>query len=275
MRGYLCIKIFCLVLICLFSGFALAGAQTDMDASAQINPKPGHAIQGPITCEVIPDVVSINLFYHGAMLIITGKSDPKDEIVIKISSPPVESGLKYYGKAAGLFWMKVGDMEFKPVSNVYLVYTTGRLEKITSPDERMKRRLGYDALKSQVEITSSKGPVDKDRWFKEFIKFKEKDRLYGINEGSIVRDGSGGYILKVNWPYQAPPDKYTIEALAVKDGVAYAKATQELIVKKTGMVNLLSDLAFQNAAIYGLIAIVIAMAAGLVVGLIFKGGGGH
>ncbi|MGQ9746128.1 MAG: hypothetical protein ACUVQV_09230 [Dissulfurimicrobium sp.] len=41
------------------------------------------------------------------------------------------------------------------------------------------------------------------------------------------------------------------------------------------MVNLLSDLVFKNAAIYGFIAVIIAMAAGLVVGLIFKGGGGH
>jgi uncharacterized protein (TIGR02186 family) len=259
----------CAAWIFFFAGSSLVRAEAVGGAPVK------HAIHGPITCEVIPDVVSINSFYHGAKLVITGKSDPKDEIIIMISSPVGESSLKYMGKAAGLFWMKVGDMEFKPVSNVYLVYTTGKLEGITSPDERMKRRLGYDALKSQVEIASSKGSVDKERWFNEFIKFKEKDRLYGINEGVVVKDNQGGYSLNVNWPYQAPPETYTIEAFAVRDGAAYAKATQELIIKKTGIVNLLSDLAFKNAAIYGLIAIIIAMAAGLVVGLIFKGGGGH
>lgn len=259
----------CAALILFSAGSSLVCAEVVGGVPAK------HAIQGPITCEVIPDVISIDSFYHGAKLLITGKSDPKDEIIIVISSPTGESSLKYMGKAAGLFWMKIGDMEFKPVSNVYLVYTTGKLEEITTPAERMKRRLGYDALKSQIEITSSKGPVDKERWFNEFIKFKEKDRLYGVNEGVVVKDGKGGYSLKINWPYQAPPETYTIEAFAVRDGIAYAKATQELIIKKTGMVKLLSDLAFKNAAIYGLIAIIIAMIAGLVVGLIFKGGGGH
>ncbi len=257
----------CLAGIFLIAGHSFAGAQTGVFAN--------HAIQGPITCEIIPDEVFINSFYHGGKLRVTGKSGPGDDIIVKISSPPVESSLKYMGKAAGLFWMKVGDMEFKPVSNVYMIYSTGKIDGITSPDERLKRWIGYDALRSQVEISSSKGPVDKDRWFNEFIKFKEKNRLYAIHEGSIVEDSQGGFSLDVDWPYQAPPGEYTLEALAVKGGAVYAKATQKLVIKSAGMVNLLSDLAFKSAAIYGLIAIVIAMLAGLLVGIIFKGGGGH
>lgn len=266
------IKYLYLVAVCLSGIFFIAGHSS---ARTQPGVFTNHAIQGPITCEIIPDEVRIDLFYHGGKLKITGKSDPGDDIIIKISSPPVESGLKYMGKAAGLFWMKVGDMEFKPVSNVYLLYTTGKIDEITSPDERLKRWIGYDALKSQVEVSSSKGPVDKDRWFNEFIKFKERDRLYAIHEGSIVKDGQGGFSLDMDWPYQAPPGEYTLEALAVKGGVAYAKTTQKLVIKSAGMVSLLSGLAFKSAAIYGLIAIVIAMLAGLFVGIIFKGGGGH
>ena len=231
--------------------------------------------KAPVTCEVLPNEVFIDSFYHGAKLTITGKSDAKDEIIIKISSPPTESSLKFMGKAAGLFWMKIGDMEFKPVSNVYLLYTTGEIQKITTPEERIRSLVGYDAIKAQVEITSSKGPVDKDRWFNEFIKFKEKDRVYGIHEGAVVKDGKGGFSATVDWPYQAPPGEYKVAVLAIRDGKVYAEAFQKLFVKTSGMMTLLSDLAFKNPAIYGVIAIVIAMLAGLGVGIVFKGGGGH
>lgn len=244
-------------------------------AAEPIKATPSTIEKAPVTCEVLPDEVFIDSFYHGAKLKITGKSDINDEIIIKISSPPTESSLKFMGKAAGLFWMKIGDMEFKPVSNVYMLYTTGAIDKIASPEERIRSLVGYDAIKAQLDITSSKGPVDKDRWFNEFIKFKEKDKVYGIYEGTIVKDGKGGFSATVDWPYQASPGEYKVIVFAIRDGRAYAEASQKLVVRTSGMITLLSDLAFKNPAIYGVVAIVIAMLAGLGVGIVFKGGGGH
>ena len=47
-----------------------------------------------------------------------------------------------------------------------------------------------------------------------------------------------------------------------------------MTVVRSGIVAKLSNLAFNHAAIYGIIAIVIAMAAGFAVGALFKKGGG-
>lgn len=264
---YLYVAVVLLLVILFMSDLSMAAEPTET-ASSTIE-------KAPVTCEILPDEVFINSFYHGANLKITGKSDANDEIIIKISSPPTESSLKFMGKVAGLFWMKVGDMEFKPVSNVYMLYTTGAIDKIANPEERTRSMVGYDAIKAQVEITSSKGPVDKDRWFSEFIKFKEKDKIYGIHEGAVIKDGKGGFSTTVDWPYQAPPGEYKVSVLAIREGKVYAEASQKLVVKTSGMITLLSDLAFKNPAIYGVIAIVIAILAGLGVGIVFKGGGGH
>ena len=80
--------------------------------------------------------------------------------------------------------------------------------------------------------------------------------------------------MDVAWPYQAPPGIYTVDVLAVRDGNVVDHASTHLEVKSTGMVKALSKMAFDQAGLYGIMAVVIALLAGLAVGAIFKKGGG-
>jgi hypothetical protein len=50
-----------------------------------------------------------------------------------------------------------------------------------------------------------------------------------------------------------------------------ARTTTELQVKQVGLPAFISKLAFERGALYGLLATIIAIAAGLLMGVIFKG----
>jgi len=231
-----------------------------------------------MTCEVSPSKVPINLSYHGATLTVQGESGPDDDLVIRISAAPADVVMKYKGKVAGLFWMKKGNLEFKELPPVYLVETTAELERILSAQERERARLGYEALSVTARVEDDKGnPVDR-YWVKEFIRFKEKEDLYAIREGTVTRRhgvDSNHYQVEVAWPYQAPPGTYQVEALAVRDGKIVDRAATEFEVARVGLVAKLSKMAFEQPSLYGIMAIIIAMVAGFAVGAIFKGGGGH
>ncbi len=231
-----------------------------------------------VTIDASPNKINIGLRYHGAKVTVTGRCNPGEDLIIKVTSPPEESHLKFKGKAAGLFWMKKGNMIFSPVSELYKVYTTKALNQIMTDTELQANRLGYDVLADQAEIKSDKMEVDKSFWFSEFIKFKEKDQLYSIQEGVITRHHSPeeyNYQLEIDWPYQASPGNYTIKVIAVKDGHVVDKNESTLTVQRSGIVKKLSNMALNNAALYGLMAIVIAGLAGFGVGSVFKGGGSH
>jgi hypothetical protein len=75
--------------------------------------------------------------------------------------------------------------------------------------------------------------------------------------------------MNTNWP-----GTYNIEVLAVHDGKVVDKTTTSLEVARAGIVATLSNLAFNQPAVYGIIAIIVAMAAGFAVGALFKKGGG-
>ena len=231
-----------------------------------------------LTCQVTPDAVPINLMYNGATLTVSGISGQGEDLLVKVSSPASDVHLKYKGKASGLFWMKMGNMEFKNVPNVYMLFSTGSIENLLDANSRTDNMIGYDAIRAGSTMERSDGVEVEGKWFDEFLKFKKTEKLYNVQEGTIVRrQGANGdeFSLTVAWPFQAPPATYTVDVFAVRDGKVVERASAPLTVAQAGIVKQLSGLAFNNAAVYGILAVIIAMVAGFAVGAIFKGGGSH
>ena len=233
--------------------------------------------QGALTTEVTPRNIPINLLYHGAKLNIKGESNADDDLIIRISSEPMDAHMKFKGKAAGLFWMKMGDISFEHVPAVYLIASSGNLDNLLQKDELIKEGIGYEALKANAKVETSAPNMNEDHWIEEFVKFKKAEKLYRIQEGGITRSqGSSGnqYQLDIDWPFQAAPGTYNIEVLEVRDGKVTDRSETSLTVARSGIVARLSNLAFNQPAVYGIIAIVVAMASGFAVGALFKKGGG-
>ena len=229
-----------------------------------------------VSCEVEPNYGPITFFYNGTTIKLYGHADKNVQFVILIQDEAHKITLRRKGKVKGLFWMNVGEITYEPVPMVYMVFTPKPVSELVEASERAKYGIGYDSLAAKVRIEPDPGP-ERERWFREFIKFKEKGRLYREIIGSIkVESGdlTSGYSLQVNWPYQAPPGTYTVRVFAVQDGKVVDSCEKQIKVEKVGLLKTISDLAFEKAPLYGIIAIVIAVAAGIGVGVIFGGKGG-
>jgi len=235
---------------------------------------PAHAL----TVEVAPGIVPIDFFYHGKKLAITGSSAIDDDLIVKISSPATDIAMKYKDKVGGLFWMKKGSYEFKDVPSVYLLHTSAALDRILSPEQQQKHLLGFKALTAHATVEDSDGNEVDKKWLDQFIRFKEAEKVYNVQEGTVVRQhGNDGntFTLSLDWPFQARPGTYTVEVLAVRDGIVVDSSSSSFTVEQQGIIATLSGMAFNRSAIYGIMAIIIALVAGFAVGAIFKGGGSH
>ena len=62
---------------------------------------------------------------------------------------------------------------------------------------------------------------------------------------------------------------------AVSNGKVIARSEQAVTVKLAGFPALLAGLAFGHSALYGILATIIALVAGLGIGLVFQSRGGH
>ena len=231
-----------------------------------------------LTADINHSHIKIDSFYHGSTVSVKGTKDKGTDLIIKISSPEGHESLRRKGKLAGLLWMNVGHLKIENVPSLYSIHSTKALNELLTADEMNANMIGYAALKNSAKI---EGAEEKDKWFSEFIKYKEASGLYWATNGKIQitpspNSESESFQTVVDWPYQAQPGQYEITVYAVKNGVVLEKVTKTILVEQVGIVKALADMAKNNGALYGIISIAIAIGAGFGVGLIFrKGGGGH
>lgn len=233
-----------------------------------------------LTARANHDHITIDFFYHGSTVSIKGESDPNVDLVVKITSPEGHQVLKQKGKVAGTLWMNVGQLKFENTPNFYSVHSTRKVEEILTPDEMNKHVIGYPALQKHVEITPVANEQEKARWFEEFVRFKEAQKVYAYSYGEITTTAKAGgrqeYYVMTEWPYQAAPGDYLVTVYAVKNGRVVEQAEANVNVEQVGMVKTLATMARNSAAFYGILSIGIALSAGFGVGMVFrKGGGSH
>ncbi len=238
------------------------------DASAMLTAKANH------------DHITIDFFYHGSTVGVKGEADPGVDLVIKMTSPEGHQVLKQKGKVGGLLWMNVGKLKFEKTPNFYLVHSTKKLDDILSREEQEKYVIGYPALAKHVEVAPVANEQERDKWFSEFVRYKEDSKVYANSFGKISTttqaNGRQEYYIQTAWPYQAAPGDYLVTVYAVKNGKVVEQAESKVNVEQVGVVKTLATLAQNSAAFYGILSIGIAIGAGFGVGLVFrKGGGSH
>jgi uncharacterized protein (TIGR02186 family) len=223
--------------------------------------------------------IKIDFFYHGSTMSIRGISDPGVDLIIKLASSDGHEVLKQKGKVAGVLWMNVGTLKLENAPGVYFLHSTRKIEDILTMEEMEKYAIGYQALQKHIQMNPADNKNEKEKWFNEFVRFKENSRLYSISTGKISlteKDGKGNYYILTEWPYQVPPGVYTVTVYAVRDGKVVETAQTSITVEQVGVVRTLANMAKDNGALYGIISIVAALGAGFGVGMIFrKGGGAH
>ena len=231
-----------------------------------------------LTATANHDHITVDFFYHGSTVSVRGISDPGSDLIIKITSDDTHETLRKKGKVGGLLWMNVGELQVENVPDVYFLHSTKNISDILSNDEMNKYVIGYPALERHITM-NAQDEVQKNKWFREFVKFKESSNLYAASTGSITLTDDNGiqkYYILTQWPYQALPGNYTVTVYAVKNNKVVETATSHVLVEQVGMVKSFSNMAKKNAAEYGIISILAALGAGLGVGLVFrKSGGAH
>jgi uncharacterized protein (TIGR02186 family) len=230
-----------------------------------------------LTAKANHDHINIDFFYHGSTVSVSGITDPGTDLIIKIVSPEGHEALKEKGKVGGILWMNVDTMNFEHVPNLYSIHSTRKLDEMISREEMDKYVIGYPALNRHAAIDPLTTPEGKEKWFNEFIKYKEKSKLYSTTDGKIEmkdKDGKQSYYILTQWPYQAPPGDYIVTVYEIKNGKVVDQAESKVLVEQAGVVKTLAGMARNNAALYGLLSIIAALGAGFSVGLIFRNGGG-
>jgi uncharacterized protein (TIGR02186 family) len=220
-----------------------------------------------------PTSISIGSFFQGAELQVTTVIPGNAEAVIEVRGPQREEHLVRKGRRWGM-WMNAGDLTISDIPSLYFYAATNQA-LTTMPSAPW----GYAALERQSHIMGAVQPEGEAFFFKQFIILKESEGMYRSgSDGVTTEPGLEGTkkLTKVFWlPARVPPGVYQVFLRVVQDGGTVVEKQQEFKIAKVGLPSLVSIMAHEHAVLYGVVAVIIALITGFLMGFFFKSKGAH
>jgi len=219
------------------------------------------------------DSIGMNLFYSGTSIAVEGTVPEAAHVVVRFIGKIGEMTMKQKGRAMGLLWMNMNTLHFSNMPAVCLVGTSAPLAELGQAGEK----LGLAGVAESVVIEPAS--ADRRMLLPELLKLKKSEGLYREDDGAVqlspAKDGSQAFSAKVTVPSRLFPGDYSVEVFAVKDGAVVAQGVKPVTASLVGVPAFIANLAFNHGTWYGVLASIIAILAGLIVGRIFQSKGGH
>lgn len=219
---------------------------------------------GPLEPTVDPTRAEIGLFYSGVDVTVSLETEPGLEVAVLVTGPAQELALREQARRWGVFWAPAGEVTFEGVPALYLLRTTADLEELAPAHALRELGIGYEALRLTV------GVGVRSELFRELIALKESEGLFSQ---TVTGDGAGpgGRAVEsvVHIPALAPARTYSIELWAFRDGQLVGRGDGTFELERTSFIDFVSSLAETHGLAYGLFAVAVAVASGLLVGSLF------
>ncbi len=221
---------------------------------------------------VNPAVIDVGSFFSGSELTISGDIKATDDVIIEITGKDGTNNFELKGRV-GPFWMTTGKVELENIPSFYLVLLPEGKDWLQRADTL---GLGMDQIKRRLK-TSGTVQVP-ENIFSMFKKLKKSEELYDEISGAVtysaVKDGMKHFVGKCKVPSSIALGSYEIKATVVTSGTRGPEFQGRLKVQEIGFVKFVNKLASDRRIIYGVSAVIIALAAGLLMGVLFRQSGG-
>jgi hypothetical protein len=220
-----------------------------------------------------PEVMNIGTFYSGGRVTVSGEVPQGQDVIVEITGPASNGKFDVKGRV-GPFWMTRGKAELDGAPSMYVLLLPGDPHWQEAAESL---GLGLENLKKEISIQSE--GRSSEELFNMFLELKKSEGLYVEKGGAVTYatadDGRRRFTAVYRFPRSTAAGRYTIKATAVADGAKLTELSRTFPVDEVGFTRLVDDLATNRRLAYGILAVVIALFTGAVMGVVFKGGGGH
>jgi uncharacterized protein (TIGR02186 family) len=242
----------------------LAFASSAAFATAPAAPQPGEELQAELSTREI----SIQSNFTGIEILIYGSIDFSQtkapdqgvyDVIIVIRAPSHPLVVRHKQRVAGI-WVNGPGEVFPSVPGFYAALSTRPFRAVTS--DEMLKQLGIGL----GNLDFGKAPsddVEDAKYRSAVIRLKKKQKLFQEHDDGVAFVGRSLFRGTVALPVNVPIGRYTADVYLFRDGELISKSQSTLEVNKAGIERLIYRLAFTHPLLYGLLAVLIAVLAGL------------
>jgi uncharacterized protein (TIGR02186 family) len=221
-----------------------------------------------IVADLSSHIIGISSGFTGASVVLFGATDGPGDIVAVVRGLEREMTVWRKGKVAGI-WVNADSVTFNNVPSYYAVSASRSLDSILKPQSAALYRIGVENLKLNAGQTVP--PARAKQFGDALLQQQQKAGLFATEVGKISFLGERLFRATLSFPGNVPTGTYLVEIFLVREHDVVGGQTTPLVVSKIGVDAEVSDFATRQSAAYGAIAVLIAVVAGWLASLPFRG----
>ena len=213
------------------------------------------------------DQVAITTSFDGKDILIFGavrREAPINheyplEIVMTVAGPSEPIEVRRKSNVFGI-WINTDRVEVDLAPSFYAVATSAPFTEAMNYTEDLRHRVSIDSAIRSVGAPES--IEDSNSFTEALIRIRRDQGVYQENEGAIAFDQQTLFRTSLELPANLTEGSYPTRIFLTRDGEVVSHFQTVIEVRKVGLERFLFNLSRQQAAVYGIMSILIAAIAG-------------
>lgn len=234
-----------------------------------------------VEADVSTRSVEVTTGFTGHEILVFGAIDksqqPGDEagyydVVVVVEGTPLPVVVRRKSDVAGV-WVNTSSVTFASVPSYYAIASNRPIEEIAGPKVLERHAIGFAHIKmtpapgyrwsfSDVELAAFKAAV---------IRLKQDEGLYVVQaRDGVTFTGRSLFRSTIKLPANVPVGPLVARTYLFRNGEVLSAHIARVNLERAGIERVLHNFAFRHPASYGVFAIVLAVASGLLASAYFR-----
>lgn len=215
-------------------------------------------------------LIAITTAFSGTEVLLFGAVDSRDaNVVVVVRGPEQFTGVRRKNRF-GIVWLNSEEVEFGDVPSYYAIATNQPLDEIADEAELRRYQIGTENIRLVPTNSADLDHEDLEEFRLALLRNKARAGLYVPSAAPVKMVDDRLFRTTLRFPANVSPGSYQVQVYQFEEGAVIAAQTSILIVSKVGIEADIYDIGRNRPALYGLISIVLAVAAGWTAGVVFK-----
>jgi len=224
--------------------------------------------------------VAVTSSFNGTEIVIFGAVDNSQQpsaesgyydVLIVVEGVPTRTVARRKNNVAGL-WLNTAAATFDLVPSYYAIASTRPIDEITSEEFRATHGIGFQHLRFAPAFGEAQGLSTEDlaEFRRAIIRLKRKQGLYVQDHFSVAFIGRSLFRATIELPANVTVGPFETRVYLFREEKLLSQYAVRLNLEREGVERHLHAFAFGYPTLYGLMTVMIAVAAGLTASTVFR-----
>lgn len=248
----------------------LAALPAVAETAAPAVPPPEQVVAG-----LSENQIAITATFNGSDILVFGavkrQTPPPDgaplQVIVTLEGPPNPVDISRKGHVWGI-WINTQTVRLNAAPAFYAVATSGPLSDVLSHTDDLRYKI---TIPQAIEdIGTAHQAADAPAFVDALVRIRQAEGLYVVDQNAVTVEQSTLFHADLKLPANLIEGIYKARIFITRDGKVIAEHQSDVLVRKIGLERWLYRLAQDQPPVYGLLSLVIAIAAGWLASAVFR-----